>query len=279
MVRRAEAVVVADMKFMSKIVPNACAAVAALFAISVSGVASAPAVAADVSARDVTQGLFTALPGQPANFAKKDLSFLDLADLDFKRASLAGSNLYGVDLTRSRLTGSDLSGAKLDRANIARADFSGANLRGASLLSITAHLTVDPVPGDAPNFSNADLTDSHIAARLDGANFKDANLTRARVGRLVPTWGSYRPRAILNGVNFSGANLTATDFSSAMMRFANFSGAKLLRSNFRDCDLAQADFSGADVSGSDFTGADLNGAKFEGATGLASAVGLNAPKR
>lgn len=230
--------------------------------------------AADVSARDVTETLFRAGPGARANYAGKDLSFLDLAGLDFKQANLSGTNFYGSDLTRARLVGSNLAGARLDRTSLSRADLSGANLTGATLLTVTAHMTTEPQPADAPLFVGADLTDAYIAARLDGANFTNANLTRARIGRLVPTWGSFRSRAVINSAKFSGATLVDADLSSAMMRFSDFINANLTNANLQNCDFTKANFTNADFSGADISGADFDGADLTGAVGMDRAKGL-----
>lgn len=239
-----------------------------------------PIQAADFTARQVTEALVRAQHGSQgaANFSGKDLSFLDLAGLDFKKARLAGVNLYGADLSKSSLAGADLAGARLDRANIAQADFANADLKGATLLSVTASQTVEPNPVDAPRFENADLTGAHIAARLDGANFRNAILSEARLGQLVATWGSYRPRAILNSADFSGAKLIHADLSKAVLQFTRFRGADLTRANLANCDLTQADLTGADLTGADISGADFDRAILTGVTGLESAEGLAAAK-
>jgi uncharacterized protein YjbI with pentapeptide repeats len=231
--------------------------------------------AADVTARDITEALFRAgTSSGTVTYSGKDLSFLDLAGLDFKQAVLAGTNFYGSDLTQARLSGSNLAGAKLDRTSLSRADLSGANLKGATLLTVSAHATSEPNPKDAPNFSGADLSDAHIASRLDGANFTNANLSRARMGTLVPTWGSYRPRAIFNGAKFSGASLHGADLSMAVMQFTEFRNADLRAANLKNCDFTKANLVGADLSGADISGADFDGADLTGIKGFDSVIGL-----
>src|SRR5262245_32251095 len=79
---------------------------------------AAPAGAADLTARQVTELLYKAPFGSKPELASKDLSNLDLAGLDFKSARLAGSDLYGADLTGANLAGADLKGARLDRATL-----------------------------------------------------------------------------------------------------------------------------------------------------------------
>jgi uncharacterized protein YjbI with pentapeptide repeats len=237
--------------------------------------ASAPhAFSADLTARQVTEILFAARATEPVDFSAKDLSSLDLAGLDFKRARLRGASLYAADLSRANLSGSDLSGARLDNANVVRTNFSGADLSGATLHTIIAYRSIEPDPADAPIFAGANLSHATIAARLDGADFTAADLTGARLGRLGATWGSFRPRAVLNGAKFANARLRGTDFNEAMLRFADFRGADLTQANLKGCDLSQADFTGADLTGADVTNADFDGAILKNVKGLAEAVGL-----
>ncbi len=237
---------------------------------------SASALSADLTARQVTDSVFRA--SSPVDFAGKNLSFLDLEGLDFKKARFAGANLYGTDLSKTKLAGSDLSGARLDRASLANADLTGANLSHASLLSITAHTTLEPNPADAPVFAGADLSDAYIASRLDGADFRNANLSRARIGKLIATWGSYQPRALLMGANFNGATLIDADLSNGVFRFAKLRDANLRGAKLMDCDFSQADLTGADLTGADVTGADFDGAVIAAVKGLDQALGLDQAK-
>lgn len=236
------------------------------------------ALAADLTAKDITARLFTADRDGPANYNGKDLSFLDLAGLDFKQSDLGGANLYGSDLSRARLIGSNLAGARLDRASLAQADLSGANLRGATLLTISAHATVEPNPKDAPRFVGADLTGAIIAARMDGADFSRADLTNARLGTLMPTWGSYRPRAVLNGAKFGSAKLVSTNLSRAVLHFADFADADMTGADLSECDFSQANMRGAILTGAKLNGADFYGVDLTGVIGLADATGLDFAK-
>lgn len=240
--------------------------------------APSEAWAADVSAREVTEALFRSAASGPVDYTGKNLSFLDLAGLDFKRATLAGVDLSGSDLTSANLTGSNLAGARLDRASLARANFSGANMKGVSLRTVAAHTTSEPNLADAPVFAGADLSDAHIASRLDGADFRNADLSRAQLGKLVATWGSYRPRAVLNGANFSGAKMVSADLSNAVLQFAQFRDADLSGAKMVDCDLTRAVLAGANLAGADVTGADFSGADLTGAKGFDTAIGVERAK-
>lgn len=237
------------------------------------------AAAAGITAKQIAELLFRHNVANGAlDLAGQDLSFLDLAGLDFKMANLAGAKLYGADLSKSSLKGANLERVTLDRASIPGVDFSGANLAGATLLSVAAHATPENNPADAPVFENANLRGAHLAARLDGTNFRNADLTDARLGQLVATWGSWRPRAILNGADFSGATLVRADLSKAVLQFTHFNGADLTRANLANCDLTKADLSGANLSGADVSGADFDGTILTGVTGLDTALGIAAAK-
>ncbi len=238
---------------------------------------SAPlARGADLTAHSVTETLFRATA--PVDFGAKDLSFLDLTGLNFKQARLVGANLYGADLRNASLKGANLEGAKLDNALLTHTDFSGANLKGATLLTVAAFATLEPDRNDAPNFETANLSGAHIAARLDGANFRNADLTDARMGLLIATWGSYRPRAVFNGADFTGAKLVRADLHKGVFQFTRFSGADFTGAKLADCDFTKADLTSANFSGADITGADFDGAILTGATGLETAEGYAAAK-
>jgi uncharacterized protein YjbI with pentapeptide repeats len=64
---------------------------------------------ADFTVREITSALFKAKPGERLDYSNHDLTYLDLAGLDFKGATLARSDLYGTDFTGANLRGTDLS--------------------------------------------------------------------------------------------------------------------------------------------------------------------------
>lgn len=231
-------------------------------------------MAADLTARQVTETLFKARRGDPIDFSGKDLRSLDLSGLDFKGARLASADLMGADLTDANLTGVDLSGARLDRATVIRADFSRANLKGATLLGPTVFSSLNIDQTDAPRFVGGDLRGIRIAARLDGGDFRDADLTGAVIGRQSAVWGSFKPRAAMHGANFSGAKLVGADLYATDLVFARFVGADLTRANLAYADLSRADLTGADLAGANLTDVDLDGAILTGAKGLETTVGF-----
>lgn len=232
------------------------------------------ASAGQLTARQVTERLFKATPGAPADLAAQDLRGLDLSGLAFKRARLKGSDLTGVDLTGSDLAGTDLEGASLDRATVSRSDFSGANLEGARLRMMAVSNGLDPIAADAPRFAGANLRQAEIEARLDFADFHGADLSHAKIGRQLALWGSYKPRSVMIGCDFSGARLVGASFEKSVLRFAKFAGADLTGADLRESDLSGADLTGADLTGARLGGVDLDGAILTGAKGLDKAEGL-----
>ena len=124
-------------------------------------------------------------------------------------------------------------------------------------------------------FDHADLTEACLAAaNLQGANFKNANVTRtlwqranslecARVGSSYLKYPRIRQLILgktvrnknfdgleLTGINLESANLSNTSFVSA-----NLNKAGLQKANLEHSNLQQAKLDGADLTGSKLTGA------------------------
>ena len=238
-----------------------------------------PAPAADFTARQVTQAFFQSKVGALPDFSGKDLSFLDLAGIDFKGAVLTNANMFGTDLTRCNLKGTNLSGVRLDRAIMLNADFSGANLEGASLQRPSVNVTLDSNKAEAPKFAGANLRGIRMTAMMDGGDFRGADLTDANVGPTDPRADmSSMPGSIMRGSDFSGATLERADFMWAKLRFSKFVGANLRDVNFVGADLSMVDFSGADFTGANLMEADLDGAILSGVRGLDTVNGLDSVK-
>lgn len=233
------------------------------------------AQAADFTARQVTVAIHKAVAGEKIDFSGKDLSELDLAGIDFKGAQLANVNLYGADLSGANLSASNLAGAKLDRAILTKADFSGANLEGATILKPSVFSSPDFNIAESPNFTGAVLRGARIAARMDGVKFRDADLTGAKIGPFdMSVEGGLAPSSLMEGADFSAANLSATEIRNINFTFGRFPGARLNSAKLVALDLTNADFSGADLTGAEFSGCKFEGATFTGAKGLDSVKGL-----
>jgi uncharacterized protein YjbI with pentapeptide repeats len=241
--------------------------------------AAMPALAADVSVRDLTQRLYHADRSAPLQLGGLDLRDLDLSGLDFKGATLAGSNLFGADLSRSDLSRANLRGARLDRVIIIGARFDGADLSDASLLRPEAFSTLAAPASEAVSFVGVNFKRARIFGRFNRGNFAGADLTEAmlapfnRTGFIEHIW-----RCELLGANLSQATLARADLSYTLLRFANLRGADLSGTVLKRADLSRADLTGADLTGADLTEADLDGAILIGARGLDAALGLDRAK-
>jgi uncharacterized protein YjbI with pentapeptide repeats len=127
----------------------------------------------------------------------KNLSDLDMWNINLAGANLTGANLSGADISNSVLTNINLSGAKLEDTHLAGANLTGANLTGANLLEAdlsNANLT-------NANLTNAKLTDAQLRlAILTGANLGNTDLIDAGF------WGA----------NLTGANLQGSNWKKAM---------------------------------------------------------------
>jgi len=233
---------------------------------------------ADFTAREITQQLFKAKPGETLDYAGRDLTYLDLSGLDFKQARLSHTDLYGVDFTGSNLKGADLSYARLDRAVLIRADMSGANLRGTTIFRPTVYSDMQNSYADAPRFAGANLSGIRVQADLSGADFRGADLS---YGDFSPLEG--RPgqgtlvtlaRNVLRSCDFSGASLRHANLTRAVLTFSSLVGADLTGANLTEADLSKVDFSGADLTGAEVTGADFDGARLSGVRGFDTVKGL-----
>jgi uncharacterized protein YjbI with pentapeptide repeats len=235
----------------------------------------APALAADFTARQVTEQLFKAAAGTSLDFSGRDLQGLDLAGLGFKKARLAEANLFGADLSGADLSDSDLRAAKLDRINAIGTRFDRANLAGASLLRPTTATSFEGNAREAPSFTGADLTRVRMFGIFTGGKFAGAKMAGVSLapihdgGFIEVMWRSRLDSADMSDVDLSGSNLAHVSF-----RFANLKGANLAGATLKNADLSHADLTGANLTGADLSYADLDSANLTGVTGLDTATGL-----
>ena len=236
---------------------------------------------ADFTAREISQALYKAKPGERLDFSGRDLTYLDLSGLDFKGAILKNSDLYGADFTGSNLSGADLSNARLDRSVLIRANLSGANLSQSTILRPTLFSDMTNNHADAPKFSGANLAGIRVSMYMEGSDFRGADLTRANFSPL-----EYKPgqgtlvtpmKNFCRSCDFSGARLEEANFFRLDLRFARLVGADLRNANLAETDLSKADLSGANLTGADLTEADLDGAILAGVQGLDAVRGLDKP--
>jgi uncharacterized protein YjbI with pentapeptide repeats len=232
------------------------------------------AIVRKLTARDVTERLFKATAEARPDLKGLNLTQLDLADLDFKRALLDGADLYASDITRANLSGSSLVGARLDRVTLTGADFSGADLTEARILRPTVFTSLQVSTGEAPKFVGAKLVRMISDGWLDRADFTDADLSDAVLGRAATREPSPNSPPSLVGANFTRAVLKEVKLAGTPLKYARFVDADLSGANLRGTDLSKADFTGANIAGADFTGANLDEADLRGVRGLDQAIGL-----
>jgi uncharacterized protein YjbI with pentapeptide repeats len=223
-----------------------------------------------------------------AQFANADLVHSKLDGASFKGASLAGADFSlaeggGVSFDKAVAAGAKFLEASLDSASfrdaacadtdftasrLRKASFEGANLQGASLEVCDASDAVFNgahckllKAGRGANFSRAKFIGVKAAqaafhgSRLDGADFKDADLTRA-----------FFDGASLAGVNLAGINAPESRFDHASLKGAVITKAHLLKASFENANLEGADFRGANLFEAEFLDAQGGTAKhFEGA--------------
>jgi uncharacterized protein YjbI with pentapeptide repeats len=229
----------------------------------------------DITARQVIQLLFKSTRPGDVDLSGRDLSSMDLSKLDFKSANLNNANLFGVDLSGARLEGANLSGASLDRSVLTRTDFSGANLTGVSFMRPSVFSTLQYDRREAPIFDGAVLKGMRFTGIFDGASFKNADLTYARMGPHDTRMDiSSFPHNFFRGCNFSNAKVIDADLYEASLVMSNFSGADLRGTSFVRADFSRADLTNADLTGADVTEANFEGAILTGVVGLETARGL-----
>lgn len=257
----------------------------AIGAAVASGLVS-PALAADLSARDIAILLFHAAPASHPSLNNRNLMRLDLAGLDFKKADLRQSNFFGSDLSGANLSDADLSGAKLDRVTLIGARLDHAKLDDGSLMRPSTFSGLTPLPHEAPSLKGASLKRVHFFGDFTGSDFSGSDLTdsvcapTSKSGFIEHIW-----RTIFLGANLTDTNLTRADMTRAQLSFAVLKGAILHGTNLQGADLSGADLSGADLTDADLTGADLtdanvagadlSGVRLHGANGLETLKGLS----
>ena len=176
-------------------------------------------------------------------FAKRDLSWAELAGTNLSRCIFYEASMVGISLFAAVLEGADLRGADLSKA-----DFRGITLHRANL--------------EAANLEEADIRDGRLfvqiegggyepvgdgVSRVDEAVFARANLKSSRLG------GAFGPRTDLRWANLRHANLVKV----------NLAGSDLSGANLGDCVLHGAVLLGATMEGTNLSGADLTASLFK----------------
>lgn len=231
-------------------------------------------LANETTTGEVVAALFAA-KGKVVDLSGLGLKSLDLSGLDFKGARMARADIFGTDLSRANLARTDLAGARLDRTVLIKATFAGANLEGATLMRPTIYSSLAMDWREAPIFDRANLRGVRLTGRLDGASFRQADLSGFDFSPHDPRADiSFLPRNFCRGCRFDGARLNGANFDDASLSMASFAGADLAGARLTRTDLTRVDFTGADLTGADLTGADLDEADLRQVKGLETAKGL-----
>lgn len=213
-----------------------------------------------------------------AKLLKADFIRAKLWKADFSRADLTGAELCN-NLTDADLRGATLVDANLEFCNISGADLTGAKLSGAKLRGciysrktklpfddavagqygmIKALDPADPIACDGiydemPIVASGEFSTDRPCIGKNGPKFLRAQFTGFKL----------KKGSVLQGANFTEADLEESSFEGSDLRSTIFFSAKLYRANLRGCDLRSADFMGAKVESAQF-----EGAKFDAHTQL-----------
>ncbi len=228
-----------------------------------------------LTAAEVKSRLAAATQSSPPDFAKANLSGLDLTGVDFKRANLtgvslagsklAGANLFSCDLTDAILTGADFTKANLDGTVLRRAKLQHANLEGASLFATII---------EAADLSEANLSGTRVIGYLRSAKLTGAIMRNANMGADPGNQSMGVMRATFVGADLTGADLSNTNLFKADLSHATLAKARLTGTTLSNAELVQTDLTHADLTGAKLDKANLDGADFTGAIGLDRVQGM-----
>jgi uncharacterized protein YjbI with pentapeptide repeats len=208
--------------------------------------------------------LSSARAGERVDLTSKQLSGLDLQNVDFRGANLRWARLNNTDLRGANLRDTILDSAWLLGANLERAD-----LRGASLASTQMRRA---------NLRDANLSGARIVANLQRADLRGADLSDANMGADMKNQSMGLMRTVLRMATLDGANMRNVNALRMDAEFASMRGALLDNANFRGADLTGADLTKASVTGLDLSGSDVSGAYLVQLIGKEKIIGLDQVK-
>lgn len=259
----------------------------ASFTLAGKDISGARLAGIDFSSIDMRGANLTQVDFSSATLAHADLRYTTLngatlvkaqapyVRLDCARFYGAGPAVAGCDPAppssapgaHADLTSANLQHASLGRAIVDAATLSGANLSGASARNASfrnAWLEADP-----QRATSAALVKG---ADLSGAAFQGAHINAVQFNRTTLA-GAQFDGSTLNGTNFSGAIMPGASFGGrAVLEGVDFSGAELENAVFTDATIRNnprggvpVDFSCAQLGGASFQDASVTGANFQAA--------------
>jgi uncharacterized protein YjbI with pentapeptide repeats len=155
--------------------------------------------------------------------AGRDGQQLNLSEYDLSdEKDLRNYPLTVIVASGSKFTGLYLEGVKMESSVLNRSDFRDCHMKNADFRGSSFKESL---------FTRADLSNANFSAlkvkRPDGSEMlQSVDLSQSRMAF-----------AILDGANFSNANLQDVDFSHASLKNCDFSNCNLKGASFEDADL------------------------------------------
>ena len=222
---------------------------------------NAKLVGVDLSNKDLSKTILKGADLSYANLSGVNLSGKDLTGTILKGAGLSNTNLSGVNLSGKDLTGTIFTGTDLTGTTLKEADLSQANLTGADLSSMDlTEITLKDADLSNADLSHSKLIDSQLSRSiLINTDIRYADFTGAYLQEVDFT--------VIKDKNWDGTIFLFATLSRSNLEGMDFSGKDLTFTWFAESKLKGADFSNdVNIQGSYFGSADLTNANFEGVT-------------
>ncbi len=241
----------------------------------------------DLTGADLSVANFhrSVLEGAVLNDA--DLTGARLCEANLRKAVLKGTVFDDAVLTRANLDacmanrasfrGADLSHAFFSNSSCQEADFSKSRLVGASFVNADlSQATLGDAIGRHIDMSGACLTGVRASGQTDLSmgRFREVSAPYS-IWEEVVLNGSDFSFAQLEGANFAAASLVESDFSCADLKYARLSKASLcqgkwvsvnlFQANLEQADLTETDMRMSNIYGAELLDAVVHGTRFDGA--------------
>jgi uncharacterized protein YjbI with pentapeptide repeats len=194
----------------------------------------------------------------------------------FDQQNWSKKNLYGSDLQRASLIQVNLTDGIL--TNIIAP---WANLTGATLINVQAQgaVLVDANLNKAnltkANFKKALLTSARLhECILEGTDFSQADLAMTKMMRTNAQSANFE-HADLKESDISGSNFEKTKLRWARLRETNAQATDFMMADLRSADCQYSSFNNASFYGAQVDGANFNGSDLTGATWIDGSVCQN----
>ena len=236
-----------------------------------------------------TEVMQTSLANTNLSFADLSGALLTSGDIDESGNTCDVNSLHsplfvGAVWTQSNLSNAVLNGARLVGAHFNNTTLNGAQLNNACLTDSTI-LRSDFTQA---LMNNANLSDSSIIdtllnevsaheAILDGVIFSGANLTQAQFNGSSAQRPASFTAVIFNEASFQASDLSGSSLVGSFFNQVNFTGAILDRADLRNSEVIDSTFTGVSMSETDLRSsnlsyADMTGVDFTGAVLRGSAL-------